>query len=125
MYHEVRGRLKKLRYTLEAVAAMYGKPAEEMLRALRRWQDSLGVQQDAAVAGRRLKDLATVPLKGFPPETLFLMGRLAEHYATAGARARRQHGKGYGKVRGRWKKLRARFEKTAGTQAAVPPDIAL
>jgi CHAD domain-containing protein len=125
MYHEVRGRLKKLRYTLEAVAAMYGKPAEEMLRALRRWQGSLGVQQDAAVAGRRLKNLAAVPPKGFPPETLFLMGRLAEHYAIAAASARKQHGKGFGKVRGRWKRLRTRFEKTAATQVIVPPDISL
>jgi CHAD domain-containing protein len=125
MYHEVRGRLKKLRYTLEAVAAMYGKPAEEMLRALRRWQDTLGVQQDAAVASRRLKNLAAVPPKGFPPETLFLMGRLAEHYANAAARARKQHGKGYGKVRGRWRRLRTRFEKTTAIQVIVPPGISL
>ena len=51
-YHEVRGQVKKLRYALEAVAAIYGKPADEMLRALRRWQEKLGVQQDAAVASR-------------------------------------------------------------------------
>jgi hypothetical protein len=81
------------------------------------------VQQDAAVASRRLKNLAAVPPKGFPPETLFLMGRLAEHYSNAAARARKQHGKGYGKVRGRWKRLRMRFEKTAATQVTAPPDI--
>jgi len=48
-YHKVRGRLKKLRYALEAVAVIYGKPADAMLRTLRRWQEKLGVQQDAAV----------------------------------------------------------------------------
>ena len=76
-YHEVRGQVKKLRYALEAVAAIYGKPADEMVRALRRWQESLGVQQDAAVAMQRLKALASAPPKSIPAETLFLMGRLA------------------------------------------------
>jgi len=109
-YHEVRGRVKKLRYMLEAVAVIYGKPADEILRALRRWQEKLGVQQDAAVASRRLKALAGAPPKGIPPATVFLMGRFAAHYAGAAARARAQHAKAYRKVRGKWKKLRLMFE---------------
>ena len=109
-YHEVRGHLKKMRYALEAVAAIYGKPAEVMLRALRRWQEKLGVQQDAAVAGRRLRALAGAPPKGIPPGTVFLMGRLAEHYAGVEARARKGHAKGYRRVRDRWKRLRPKFE---------------
>jgi triphosphatase len=109
-YHEVRGHVKKLRYALEAMADVYGKPAEEMLRALRRWQEKLGVQQDAAVAGCRLKALAGAPPKGIPAETVFLMGRLAEHYASAGGRARKRYAKDYGKVRDRWKRLRIKFE---------------
>jgi triphosphatase len=112
-YHEVRGQVKKLRIALEAVAVIYGKPADEMLRTLRRWQQSLGVQQDAAVASRRLAALAVAPPKDIPPETLFLMGRLAEHYVSAGARARKWHAKGYRKVRGRWRRLRGRFEALA------------
>jgi triphosphatase len=109
-YHEVRGQVKKLRYALEAMAVIYGKPADEMLRALRRWQEKLGVQQDAAVAGRRLQALAGTPPKGIPPETVFLMGRLAQHYASAGARARKRHAKGYRRVQDRWKRLRLKFE---------------
>jgi triphosphatase len=109
-YHEVRGHVKKLRYALDAVAVIYGKPADDMLRLLRRWQEKLGVQQDAAVAGRRLKALASAPPKGIPPETLFLMGRLAEHYASAAVRARKLCAKGYKKVRGKWKRLRMEFE---------------
>jgi triphosphatase len=119
-YHEVRGHVKKLRYVLEAVAVIYGKPADEMLRALRRWQEKLGVQQDAAVASRRLKALAGAPPKGIPPETLFLMGRLAEHYAGAAVRARKLHAKGYRKVRGRWKRLRMKFEDSAVND---PPEL--
>lgn len=100
-YHEVRGQVKKLRYTLEAVAVIYGKPANEMLRALRRWQEKLGVQQDAGVASRRLKAIASAPPKGIPPKTLFLMGRLAEHYASVAVRARKRYAKAYRRVRGR------------------------
>jgi CHAD domain-containing protein len=121
-YHEVRGYVKKLRYALEAVAVLYGKPADEMLRTLRRWQEKLGVQQDAAVASRRLKALASAPPKGIPPETLFLMGRLAEHYASAAVRARKLHAKGYRRVRGRWKRLRMKFEVSAVTDAPKLPD---
>ncbi len=116
-YHEVRGQVKKLRYALEAVAAIYGKPADQMLRTLRRWQDKLGVQQDAAVASRRLKALASAPPAGIPPETLFLMGRLAEHYASTAVRARKLYAKHYRKVRGRWKRLRIMFEDSAVSDA--------
>jgi triphosphatase len=112
-YHEVRGRVKKLRCALEAVAVIYGKPADEMLRALRRWQESLGVQQDAAVASRRLGGLAAARPKDIPPETLFLMGRLAEHYASAAAQARSRNAKAYRKVRRRWRRLRRRFKTLA------------
>ncbi len=122
-YHEVRGQVKKLRYALEAVAVIYGKPADEMLRALRRWQERLGVQQDTAVAGRRLKTLAGAPPKGMPPATLFLMGRFAEHYASAALRARKLHAKAYRKVRGRWKRLRMMLEDLPVGDAPKLPDI--
>lgn len=121
-YHEVRGQVKKLRGALEAVAVIYGKPADEMLRTLRRWQQSLGVQQDAAVASRRLAALASAPAKDIPPETLFLMGRLAEHYMSAAARARKRHAKGYRKVRRRWRRLRGRFEALAINDTPGPTD---
>jgi CHAD domain-containing protein len=123
-YHQVRGRVKRLRYALEAVAVIYGKPADEMLRALRRWQEKLGVQQDAAVASRRLKALANAPPKGVPPKTLFLMGRFAEHYANAATRARKLHAKAYRKVRGRWKRLRVMLEDMAVSDAPQLPDSA-
>jgi triphosphatase len=121
-YHKVRGHVKKLRYALEAVAVIYGRPADEMLRTLHRWQETLGVQQDAGVASRRLKALAGAPPKGIPPATLFLMGRLAEHYAGDAARARRQYAKGYRKVRGKWKKLRMKFEEPSVSDPPKLPD---
>jgi CHAD domain-containing protein len=116
-FHEVRGQVKKLRYALEAVAAIYGKPADDMLRALRRWQEQLGVQQDAVVASRRLIALASAPPKGIPPDTLFLMGRLAEHHAAEAVRARKQYANGYRKIRTRWKSLRMKFDGSAAQDA--------
>ncbi len=122
-YHEVRGRVKKLRYALESVAVIYGKPADEMLRALRRWQNTLGVQQDAAVACRRLRSLAGAPPKGISAETLFLMGMLAENYTGAAVRARTLSARGYRKVRGRWKKLRVNLD--AKSTGDFKPVVAL
>ncbi len=121
-FHEVRGQVKKLRYALEAVAVLYGKPADEMLRALRRWQEKLGVQQDAAVASCRLNALAGAPPREIPPDTLFLMGRLAQHHADEALQARKRYAKGYRKIRARWKRLRTKFEDSTAPAAAAPVD---
>jgi triphosphatase len=119
-YHEVRGQVKKLRYALEAVADLYGKPADDMIRALRRWQENLGVQQDAAVAMQRLNALAGAKPKDIPAETLFLMGRLAERHLGTAAQARKRYATGYRKVRQKWKKLRMKFEKSTANEAPTP-----
>jgi CHAD domain-containing protein len=119
-YHEVRGQVKKLRYALEAVAELYGKPANDVIRALRRWQENLGVQQDAAVAMQRLNALAGAKPKGIPAETLFLMGRLAEHHLGTARQARKRYATGYRKVRQKWKKLRTKFEKSTAEAAPIP-----
>ncbi len=117
-YHEVRSEVKKLRYTLETVAMLHGKAGDAMLRALRRWQEKLGIQQDADVAGRRLRAFVNAPPEATAPETLFLMGRLAEHHATAAQRARAGLPKAYRKVRQRWKKLRATFPEFSPASAS-------
>jgi triphosphatase len=119
-YHAVRANVKKLRYILESVAVIFGKPADAMVRSLRRWQEKLGVQQDADVAGRRLQALAALPPKGLPSETLFLMGRLAAHYADRASKARKRHPRAYRKVRGRWKTLESKLEEVAPRLAPLP-----
>jgi CHAD domain-containing protein len=109
-YHLVRRRAKQLRYATECGAVMFGKPADEMLKALRRLQDGLGAHQDAYMAQNRLAELAADPTSGLPPPTLFLMGRLAEHYKQATAQARHTLARSWRKVRGkRWKALRVRL----------------
>jgi CHAD domain-containing protein len=109
-YHQVRRRAKQLRYATECGAALFGRPADDMLKALRRLQDRLGAHQDAYIAQNRLATLAADPASGLPPATLFLMGRLAEHHARVTAQAHRTLTRTWRKVRGkRWKALRARL----------------
>src|SRR5215831_5381599 len=109
-YHLVRRRAKQLRYATECGAVMFGKPADEMLKALRRLQDKLGAHQDACMAQGRLAAIAADPASGLPPTTLFLMGRLAEHYAGVTGETRRTLTRSWRKVRGkRWRALRARL----------------
>jgi CHAD domain-containing protein len=122
-YHEVRRKVKRLRYALEAVAGIYGKPVDDMLCALRRWQEKLGAQQDAAVASRRLKLLAAASPEGFPAATLFLMGRLVAYHEGV-AQARVVYTKSRRKVGRRWKKLRAKLEDMAANNVPEPADSA-
>lgn len=108
-YHLARRRAKKVRYALEPVEELYGKPARRMLRSLRRLLDCLGDQQDAHVARTRLSALVDTPPEGFGTMTWFLMGRLAEHQAVPGE-VRRRIRKAWRKLAGpRWKSLRAQM----------------
>ena len=120
-FHKVRRRAKQLRYALDSGAVMFGKPAEEMLKALRRMQDELGANQDAYMARTHLNALAADPACALPPATLFHMGRLAEHHTRVTREAHSTVTKAWRKVRGRrWKTLRARlqeFEQSAAQSA--------
>ncbi len=119
-YHVVRRRAKLLRYALEPGVELFGKPAEEMLRALRRLQDGLGEHQDAHLAKNRLKALAVDAGSGLPAETLFLMGRLAEHHLNVTSKARKLLARAWKKVRGkRWKTLRARMGQVSAAALAA------
>ncbi len=108
-YHRVRRRLKKLRYLLEAVAPLYHKRADRALQALRRWQDTLGALQDAAVSGDSLKAMASSADQRFPPATLLLMGRLLEHHERAARRARERQRKRCRRFQRRWARLSRRL----------------
>ena len=132
-YHLVRRRAKQLRYATECGAVMFGKPANDMLKALRRLQDKLGAHQDACMAQNRLAAIAADPPSDLPPTTFFLMGRLAEHYAQVTGETRSTLARSWRKVRGRrWKALRARLgalhdsaETASDTLAAAPPAVSV
>jgi CHAD domain-containing protein len=115
-YHAVRRRAKQLRYAIECGAGLFGKPAEETLKALRRLQDKLGAHQDAYIAKKRLAALAADPASGLPAATLFLMGRLAEHHAATTAQTRKTLTRSWRSVRGkRWRGLRAKLGELSNT----------
>jgi CHAD domain-containing protein len=118
-YHSVRRRAKQLRYAIESAAPLLGKPADEMLKVLRLMQDRLGASQDAHLANDRLAALATEGSR-LPAETLFFMGRLAEHHLAKTKRARKTLARSWRKVRGkRWRSLSAKLQQLSDGASAV------
>ncbi len=79
-YHRLRIRGKRLRYSLEFTADLYGTRTERFTRQLARLQDHLGLMQDAEVAAVRLRSLAGTGGEPLSPATLFAMGAVAERY---------------------------------------------
>jgi CHAD domain-containing protein len=127
-YHEVRRRAKQLRYAIESGTAIFGKPADDLLKALRRLQDQLGAHQDAHMASSRLAALAADRDNPLPPATLFLMGRLAERHSDLTAGVDKALSRSWRRVRGkRWKALRGRLGELSDRARAArraPPAVA-
>ncbi|MGE5597729.1 MAG: CHAD domain-containing protein [Hyphomicrobiales bacterium] len=106
-YHQLRIDCKKLRYALEFVGPVYGKPALEFSARVTALQDLLGLHQDAYVAVDALWALARDNAKHLRPETLLAMGAISERYRQHAARLRREFPAVYGPLRGReWQRLR-------------------
>jgi CHAD domain-containing protein len=126
-FHAVRRRAKRLRYALEPGASLFGKPAEELLKALRQMQDRLGEHQDAQAAKQRLESISADTRTSLPAETLFLMGRMAEHQLRLTEGARKTLARSWKKVGGkRWKALRARMDELSSEaeRATAPAPVA-
>src|SRR4029453_13132748 len=109
-FHVLRIRCKRLRYALEAVAELYGKPARVMSRRLIAIQDALGAHQDAVVASQRLRSLAIGHGHDLPPTTVFAMGERAARYTDQAERLRSEFPPLFGKLARPWKKLRRAME---------------
>lgn len=58
-FHDVRKKGKRLRYTLEFVSEVYGKPVQKLVKPLKALQDDLGDHQDAVVIAGYLRELGT------------------------------------------------------------------
>ena len=112
-FHVMRIRCKGLRYALEAVAELYGKPARVMNRRLIALQDALGSYQDAIVARERLRSLAIDDGHDLPPATVFAMGELAARYTDRAERLRSGFPPLFRKLAGPWKDLRRVMEAAA------------
>lgn len=104
-YHALRREARSLRYALESVAAIYGKPAERLVRRLRRWQYDLGRYHDASIMAQVLLQFLSDPPQALSARTLFLMGRFAQCCDDTAADARGRAATSWRKVRRRWKAL--------------------
>jgi triphosphatase len=84
--HDLRKKGRRLRYALEPLDGVYGKPAERMIELLKELQDNLGEHQDLVVAAGLLRELGAGG--DLPPRIVFSMGSLAGQYARKAAEMR-------------------------------------
>jgi triphosphatase len=114
-FHELRKKGKRLRYALEPLQEIYGKPAQKMVKLLKKTQDDLGDHQDLIVACGLMEELGGA--RDRPPQSAFSMGTMAERYGREASEIRGgflgskplrslKDGKA-------WKKLRKKLEKRA------------
>jgi CHAD domain-containing protein len=104
-YHALRIACKRLRYALEPVAGLYGKPARALLKRLAAAQDLLGLYQDSQVATERLRNLSLS--HALPAAATFALGEVAQRHADRGVEIRAQLPATYTALKGDvWKVLR-------------------
>jgi CHAD domain-containing protein len=117
-FHDLRKKGKRLRYALEPLQEIYGKPAKKIVKLLKKTQDDLGDHQDLIVATGLMEESGAAGDR--PPRAAFSMGSMAERYGSDAAEIRA------GFLRSKplrtlrdgkaWKKLRRKLEKRAGGQ---------
>jgi triphosphatase len=115
-FHDLRKKGKRLRYALEPLRGIYGKPAERMVDLLKDVQDDLGDNQDLVVAAKSMEELATADK--LPPRAVFSLGVRAGGYSRDAAELRASflESKPLRALRkGKpWKRLLGAMEKKAG-----------
>src|SRR5215212_955280 len=124
-FHDVRKKGKRLRYTLEFLSEVYGKPVHNLVKPLKALQDDLGDHQDAVVAAGYLRELGTTTGGARVPRGVaFTMGAYSERCAREAKdlRAVVPDSKPFRTlIKGKkWKKLVKVMER--GTGAHVPND---
>ena len=114
-FHDLRKKGKRLRYALEPLQGIYGKPSEKMVEFLKAVQDDLGDHQDLIVAAGLMHELGTAG--GLPPRAIFSMGSMAERHLGDAAEMRADF-LGSRQLRALkggkpWKRLRRKMKKRA------------
>lgn len=110
-YHLLRIDAKKLRYALEFVGPIYGRPAVEFSQRVTALQDVLGLHQDADVAVDALAAMAASNARRLSAETLMSMGAISERYRARAVELRARFPAVYRPLGGReWKRLRRVIE---------------
>lgn len=78
-FHKARILAKRLRYSIEFVAPVYGPTAREAAMAISKLQDILGLHQDCTVTKEIIREKLAKGWKKLPPSTCFELGRLSCH----------------------------------------------
>ncbi len=114
-FHDLRKKGKRLRYALEPLRGIYGKPAERMVDLLKTVQDDLGDNQDLIVAAELVEELAVAG--DLPPRSVFSLGTMAGRDLRDAAEIRAEFigSMAYRDLRKgtSWKKVRKTMEKKA------------
>jgi triphosphatase len=115
-FHDLRKKGKRLRYALEPLQEIYGKPAKKMVKLLKKTQDDLGDHQDLIVASALMEELGVAGDR--PPQAAFSMGTMYEVYGREASEIRWDFvgSKPLRRLKDgkEWKKLRKKLEKRAG-----------
>jgi CHAD domain-containing protein len=113
--HALRIRCKRVRYAIESVAPIYGKPADSLARRLRTLQDLLGDMRDAELASLRMRELADSSDIELPSNAAFVLGAISERSARRARKLRRRYPDAFARTRGRrWKDLKRVMADLAG-----------
>jgi CHAD domain-containing protein len=105
-YHLLRIDAKKLRYALEFVGPIYGKPATDFSTRVTALQDVLGLHQDADVADHMLHEMAAANARKLGVPSLLAMGAIADRYRRHAEELRAQFPAVYRPLAGEeWRKL--------------------
>jgi CHAD domain-containing protein len=94
-WHKARIAAKQLRYSCDAVAPTFGRPAKALSKRAAAVQEVLGEHQDAVVAGDTLRTLAIGRGGG---SVAFTLGVLHARQADAAAAARAEFGQAWAKA---------------------------
>jgi CHAD domain-containing protein len=109
--HRLRIAGKRLRYAVEFLEPLYGRPARRLAKRLSSLQDVLGLHQDAQVAMAHLRELVRDEGEQLPPAAIFALGRVAERFRAQAEEQRGLLDRAYARVRGRtWRALRRRMD---------------
>ena len=123
VFHKLRVRIKRLRYSLEMMAPLGAKRHKKVLARLENLQELLGLYHDVTVCAEWL--LGYADSAGAPPRTVMAAGALIQSLAAREAKLRRR-------CRRQWRRferseiLRETFEeiRRAGRLAVMPPSSA-
>jgi CHAD domain-containing protein len=111
-YHTLRIKLKSLRYGLEFVKPLYGKPAKRMLKRIEALTDMLGEYHDMQVASQQFHAWRDDPARSLVPDALTMLDKLAWRSTARADELKAQFSELYADLSGKdWRRLREVMKK--------------